>query len=83
MKALNNENKGPILQSDAQSSALALEIIQNGGVVAVPTDTVYGIACAVTHPAAIRQLYAIKERDALKAIPVLVGELKQVESPHR
>ena len=69
-----------ILQSDAQSSALALEIIQNGGVVAVPTDTVYGIACAVNHPAAIRQLYAIKERDALKAIPVLVGELKQVES---
>jgi L-threonylcarbamoyladenylate synthase len=68
-----------IPQSDVQSSATALEIIRNGGVVAVPTDTVYGIACAVTHPAAIKQLYAIKERDALKAIPVLVGDLQQVE----
>jgi L-threonylcarbamoyladenylate synthase len=68
-----------IPQSDAQSSATALETIRNGGVVALPTDTVYGIACAVTHPAAIKQLYAIKERDALKAIPVLVGDLQQVE----
>ncbi len=47
---------------------------------AVPTDTVYGVACAVDNPDAIKQLYLIKERDALKAIPVLVGTHRQSEN---
>ncbi|MDK2979912.1 MAG: L-threonylcarbamoyladenylate synthase [Chloroflexota bacterium] len=68
-----------ISQSDPQAAEAALAIIRAGGVVAVPTDTVYGIACAVDNPNAIRQLYRIKERDALKAIPVLVGEQAQLD----
>ena len=79
MKASGMKTK-IISQSDPQSSTMALEIIQKGGVVALPTDTVYGIACAVTQPQAIQQLYAIKERDALKAIPVLVGDLEQAQN---
>jgi L-threonylcarbamoyladenylate synthase len=67
-----------ILQSDPAARKTVLEIIRRGGVVAVPTDTVYGIACAVDNPQAIEQLYAIKERDKLKAIPVLVGDLQQL-----
>jgi L-threonylcarbamoyladenylate synthase len=69
-----------ISQSDPGAAAAALEIIRAGGVVAVPTDTVYGIACAVDNPTAIRQLYQIKERDALKAIPVLVGTHDHLEN---
>ncbi len=68
-----------ILQSDSAARQAALEIIRRGGVVALPTDTVYGIACAVSDPRAIHRMYAIKERDALKAIPVLVGDLSQLE----
>lgn len=68
-----------INQSDPSAAEAALQVIHTGGVVALPTDTVYGIACAVDTPAAIKQLYQIKERDALKAIPVLVGALDQLE----
>ena len=69
-----------ILQSDPGANTAALEIIKSGGVIALPTDTVYGIACAVDCAAAIQQLYAIKERDALKAIPVLIGSLDQMDA---
>ena len=69
-----------ILQSDTQSGAAALDFIRNGGIVALPTDTVYGLACAVDNPQAIQQLYKIKERDALKAIPVLIGDLSQIKT---
>jgi L-threonylcarbamoyladenylate synthase len=72
-------NTRTINQSDPGAAEAALQVIRSGGVVAVPTDTVYGIACAVDNPAAIKQLYRIKERDALKAIPVLVGALDQLE----
>ena len=68
-----------ILQSDPAARRTVLEVLQHGGVVALPTDTVYGIACAVDNPQAIAQMYTIKERDALKAIPVLVGEISQLE----
>jgi L-threonylcarbamoyladenylate synthase len=68
-----------ILQSDPAARRTVLEVIQYGGVVALPTDTVYGIACAVDNPQAIAQMYTIKERDALKAIPVLVGEISQLD----
>ncbi len=68
-----------ILKSDPAAHKTVLEIIRRGGVVAVPTDTVYGIACALDNPQAINQLYAIKERDKLKAIPVLVGDLQQLD----
>ena len=69
-----------INQSDPRAAAAALEIIQSGGVVALPTDTVYGIACAVDNPSAIHQLYQIKVRDALKAIPILVGAPSQLDT---
>ena len=68
-----------IIQSDPGAAEATLQVIRSGGIVAVPTDTVYGIACAVDNPGAIRRLYQIKERDALKAIPVLVGALEQLE----
>jgi len=56
----------------------ALNVIRSGGVVAVPTDTVYGIACSVNDPEAIQSLYEIKIRESIKAIPVLIADLDQV-----
>jgi L-threonylcarbamoyladenylate synthase len=61
----------------------ALEILRSGGLVAFPTDTVYGLGALVTEPRSIENLYEVKGRDAAKAIPVLIGnpsELPQVAS---
>ncbi len=48
--------------------------------IAIPTDTVYGIACLVNEQQSIQRLYAIKERELIKAIPVLIGTLEQISS---
>jgi len=52
----------------------ALLVIQNGGLVAFPTDTVYGLAADLRSQAAIDRIYQAKGRDMAKAIPVLIGK---------
>jgi L-threonylcarbamoyladenylate synthase len=59
--------------------ATALHVLQNGGLVALPTDTVYGLAALVTDGPAIGRLYQAKERSPQKAIAVLVGSLGQID----
>ena len=52
----------------------AVAVLQKGGVVGVPTDTVYGIAVLPDVTDAIRRLYEIKARDPKKAIALLVPD---------
>lgn len=54
-------------------------VLSAGGIVAFPTDTVYGVGAMVHVPAAIQDLYSIKDRQRSKAIPVLVGLLEEME----
>ena len=49
-----------------------------GSVVAVPTDTVYGLAADPSHPEAVARLFALKGRPGDVALPVLVGTRSQV-----
>jgi tRNA threonylcarbamoyl adenosine modification protein (Sua5/YciO/YrdC/YwlC family) len=69
--------KPQILKVDAERpDPLAIEeamtVLLNGGVVAFPTDTVYGIGADATNPVAVKKLYQIKQRSTDKAIPVLI-----------
>jgi len=50
----------------------------DGGVVAVPTDTIYGIACLVQNDSAVERVYAIKGRDPLKPIAICVSDVLDV-----
>ena len=68
-----------ISQSDGSAIRKTLDVIRSGGVVAVPTDTVYGIACSVKNSVAIQSLYQIKIRESIKAIPVLMADLNQID----
>jgi L-threonylcarbamoyladenylate synthase len=66
---------------DLDALTTALEILRSGGLVAFPTDTVYGLGALVSVPRSIEKLYEVKGRDAAKAIPILIGdpsELQQV-----
>lgn len=45
----------------------------------MPTDTVYGIACSVENSNAIQSLYQIKIRENIKAIPVLLADMNQID----
>ena len=58
----------------------AADTLKNGGVVAFPTDTVYGIGVDPFQPEAIQKLYTIKGRPRDKPIPILVGSHQDVEN---
>jgi tRNA threonylcarbamoyl adenosine modification protein (Sua5/YciO/YrdC/YwlC family) len=60
------------------SEADAASALAAGAVVGVPTDTVYGLAVDPSRPGATAALFALKERPADLALPVLVAGVAQV-----
>ncbi len=69
----------PILRAtDSAAIARAVEILRSGGVIAFPTDTVYGIGAHGLIGAAVERLYAIKERPNDKSIPLLLASADDV-----
>ena len=56
----------------------ALNVLNQGGLIAFPTDTVYGLASRLDSSAAIEKLFLAKGRDFNKAIAVLIGDLEQI-----
>ena len=64
--------------SDPQALRLALEALQGGGLVAFPTDTVYGLGALVQIPESIQALYTAKGRQAAKAIPLLLSSPEEL-----
>ncbi len=68
------------LALDSESLARAAAALRDGGVVAVPTDTVYGLAADPHQPHAIERLFALKDRPAAVALPVLVGGREQLSA---
>jgi L-threonylcarbamoyladenylate synthase len=55
--------------------AAAAEILRRGGIVAIPTDTVYGVTVAGSRPDRLDALFALKRRPADRRIPMLVTGL--------
>ena len=55
----------------------AAALLRGGEIVAFPTDTVYGVGVAATHPEGIESLLVLKQRPAEKRIPILVADLAQ------
>jgi len=53
--------------------------IKRGGVVAIPTDTVYGLVCDPRNADAVDRIYAIKRRPAGLELTLLAGSLADVE----
>lgn len=62
---------------DAAGRDEAIQALRNGGVVALPTDTVYGIAVALETPGGIERLFAAKQRPPDKAIALLLADWEQ------
>ncbi len=54
-------------------------ILADGGLVAFPTDTVYGLGCAVSRPEAIAAIYAVKRRPPEKLVAILLGGMRDVD----
>jgi len=57
----------------------AFETLKRGGLILYPTDTVWGIGCDATNAAAIDKVYALKAREAQKALVCLVADFKMLQ----
>lgn len=60
--------------------APAVEWLKFGRIVAFPTDTVYGLAVDPTSASAVEQLFDLKGRDPIAAVPLVAASLAQVEA---
>jgi L-threonylcarbamoyladenylate synthase len=64
----------PLVPADEQGIAAAAEAVRRGGVVAFPTETLYGLGVDALDPDAIQRLVALKGRREGHPIPVLVAD---------
>lgn len=58
----------------------ALEVLRKGGIILYPTDTVWGIGCDATDPAAVARVYEIKRRSDSKSLVLLASDMDMVSS---
>jgi len=76
----SNAYKTETIAADAAGIARAAALIRAGQCVAVPTETVYGLACDATSGAAVARVYAAKGRPAFNPLIVHVSGTEMAES---
>lgn len=74
---MTGKNATQVLAADARGIARAAAILQRGGLVAVPTETVYGLAARADSPEAVVRIYAAKGRPDFNPLIVHVSNADQ------
>jgi L-threonylcarbamoyladenylate synthase len=73
----------PLFNADIEA---CLSVLENGGLILYPTDTIWGIGCDATNEDAVEKIFALKKRIETKALIVLIADerslLQYVASPH-
>lgn len=60
-----------------EAIAAALDVIRRGGVVAYPTDTLYGLAVDPRSDDAVKRVFDVKGRDSTQALPLIAADMDQ------
>lgn len=55
-------------------------VLENGGLILYPTDTIWGIGCDATNPEAVEKVYELKQRDRNKSFIILVDSIEMMKS---
>ena len=66
-----------MLSSKGKDINKAVLLLQDGKVIAIPTETVYGLACNALDEKAVADLFRIKERSMIKALPIQVSSVSE------
>jgi L-threonylcarbamoyladenylate synthase len=56
----------------------SLAVLQTGGLILYPTDTIWGIGCDATNPDAVARVYNLKQREAAKSLIVLMADEREI-----
>jgi L-threonylcarbamoyladenylate synthase len=70
--------KTRLLPISSEGLRLAEKILRQGGLVAFPTDTVYGVGSLAFDGVAVESIYAAKDRPLEKAIPILIADISDL-----
>jgi L-threonylcarbamoyladenylate synthase len=57
----------------------AVKVLNNGGLILYPTDTVWGIGCDATNPEAVKKIFKIKKRKSKNALICLVSNINMLK----
>ena len=68
-----------LLPATSENYPRAVEVLRAGGLVAFPTDTVYGVGALAFDAEAVESIYVAKDRPVEKAIPVLIADQADLE----
>ena len=60
--------------------AKALKVVQEGGIILYPTDTIWGIGCDATNTEAVKRIFKLKQRDEAKSMIILLDTENKLES---
>jgi L-threonylcarbamoyladenylate synthase len=60
--------------------AAALKVVQQGGIILYPTDTIWGIGCDATNTEAVQKIYRLKQRDEAKSMIILLDNDNKLQS---
>jgi tRNA threonylcarbamoyl adenosine modification protein (Sua5/YciO/YrdC/YwlC family) len=55
-----------------------LEVLEGGGVIGYPTDTIYGVGCDLFNPEAIRKIHRLKKLEGKKPLSFICSDLKDI-----
>lgn len=69
-----------VAAGEIQAVDKAASIVCKGGVIAVPTDTIYGIAGLAQDKAVVDRIYEIKRRDAGKPLAICLADVKDLHT---
>jgi len=58
----------------------AIKVLEKGGVILYPTDTIWGIGCDATNKFAVEKIYHIKKREKNKSMIVLLDSIDQLNN---
>jgi tRNA threonylcarbamoyl adenosine modification protein (Sua5/YciO/YrdC/YwlC family) len=70
--AINPENP------QQRQVARVVEVLQQGGIIAYPTDTTYGIGCSIFNKKGIERIYTLKQREKKKPFSFICADLSEV-----
>jgi len=66
-----------LLRDDEDGWRAAADLLAEGRIVGIPTDTIYGVAAPVAAPGVVARLFPLKDRELGKPLAVLVADLNQ------
>lgn len=75
----NQEIVRKIVNNLTEEINACLKVLEEGGLILYPTDTVWGIGCDATNEGAVQKVYALKNRDDSKALICLVANNAMLE----